>query len=827
MDLPLYHFASGAPMWVVPAAFTLAILVLGYGGAGIRTWVAFIFVILYAVGAPVWAWIILLTTAVLFGLPPVRRQLSGAIMRVVEWMKFLPEISKTEQEAIDAGTVWIEGELFSGKPDFKRILKEKYPGLTEKEQAFMDGPVQELCDAVDDWTVYRERKLPDELWDLLKKHRLFGMIIPEQYGGHGFSASANSAVVGKISAANATLGITVMVPNSLGPAELLIHYGTDSQKEYYLPRLARHEEIPAFGLTEPLAGSDAGAISSRGEVFRGDDGELYLRLNWQKRYITLVSVATVIGLAFKLYDPDNLLGKGTDLGITCALIKTDTPGVDTSRRHDPMSVPFHNGPTTGKDVVVRLDEAIIGGREGAGLGWTMLMESLAAGRGISLPAASTYGTKMVARVASAHGVVRQQFGLSVGRFEGVEEKMAEIAGYAYILEAARRFTNGALDEGAKPAVVTAIMKYNATELFRKAINSGMDILGGNAISMGPRNALALSYINTPIGITVEGANILTRTLIVFGQGAIRSHRFILSEINALKTKDVRMFDEAFWGHIGLVVRNLFRSVILSLTRGRFSRSPISGPSASYFKKMAWASASFALLADAALFSLGGELKRKEKLTGRFADIFSWMYLGTAVLRRFEADGRRQEDIPFLRWSMDYTFARIQEGFEGIFANLRIPGLTWIIKGPLALWSRVNRFSAGPSDEIGHKVSVAIQVPGEQRDRITEGIYLPASTDRPIGRLDRAMLACVASDPVITSLRKAARAGKISRGSVQSMIREALAVSLISDEEAEAAMEADDLRNDAIQVDDFSFDEYTGQLNFSKHEREVAHTTDLK
>jgi acyl-CoA dehydrogenase len=414
----------------------------------------------------------------------------------------------------------------------------------------------------------------------------------------------------------------------------------------------------------------------------------------------------------------------------------------------------------------------------------------------------------------------------VGRFEGVEEKMAEIAGFAYILDAARRFTNGALDQGAKPAVVTAIMKYNATELFRKAINSGMDILGGNAISMGPRNALALSYINTPIGITVEGANILTRTLIVFGQGAIRSHQFILSEINALTSKDVRSFDKAFFGHIGLVVRNLFRTVFLSLTRGRLVRSPVSGPSAAYFKKMAWASASFAILADAALFSLGGELKRKEKLTGRFADIFSWMYLGTAVLRRFEADGRRPEDIPFLRWSMEYAFARIQEGFDGIYANLRIPGFTWILKGPVGFWSRLNRFSAGPSDETGHKVAVAIMTPGDQRDRITEGIYLPESADRPIGRLDRAMVACALADPVLSSLKKNARAGKISMGSVPSMVQEALAASLISEDQAAAAIEADEFRDDAIQVDDFSFDEYFGQSNFSKHEREVAGTTGL-
>ena len=577
------------------------------------------------------------------------------------------------------------------------MMAEDFPGLTVEEQKFLDGPTEELCNVVRDWDVFLRKDLPPEAWEVMKKHRFFGMIIPEEYGGLGFSASANSAIVGKVSATNTVLGITVMVPNSLGPAELLIHYGTKAQKDYYLPRLARHEDIPAFALTESNAGSDAGAIQSTGVVFRGEDGQLYLRLNWEKRYITLVSVATVLGLAFKMTDPENLLGKGTDLGITCALIKTDTPGVEASRRHDPMGIPFHNGPTIGRDVVVPLEEAVIGGIDGAGKGWGMLMESLAAGRGISLPAVSTFSSKMVARVAGAHAVVRKQFGLSIGKFEGIEEPLARIGAFTYIMDAARRYTNGILNKGGKPAVVTAIMKYNTTELFRKVVIDGMDILGGNAISRGPRNALAHAYINTPIGITVEGANILTRTLMIFGQGAIRSHPFVLKEINALRDRDVRAFDASFWGHVGMVVRNFFRLIGLTITRGRLASAPVGGPTSKYFRKLAWVSAKFSFWADLSMFSLGGDLKRKEKLTGRFADIFSWMFRAVATLRRFEADGRPPEDLPLVRWSMSYALSEIQASFEQIYANLEIPGLTWLMRGPLGLFSRMNPISSRPDD----------------------------------------------------------------------------------------------------------------------------------
>ncbi|NNF04930.1 MAG: acyl-CoA dehydrogenase [Rhodothermales bacterium] len=807
MNWPLYSFFAELPTWATATVIVFAVFVLGYTGAGFLLWLVGAAIVLYGLGAGLPAWIVLAAAFVLFGVPPVRRLISGAIMSLLDRMGFLPTISKTEQEAIDAGTVWVEGELFSGRPNMKRIMEEGYPDLTDEERAFVDGPTRELCEMVDDWEVFERRDLSQEVWDFMAKHRFFSMIIPKEYGGLNFSASANSAVVGMTSATSAVLGITVMVPNSLGPAELLIHYGTDEQKDYWLPRLAEHKEIPAFALTEPQAGSDAGAISSSGVVFRGEDGRLKLRLNWKKRYITLAPVATVLGLAFKLHDPENLLGKGEDPGITCALVPTDTEGVDTSRRHDPMGIPFYNGPTEGHDVVVDLERAIIGGADGAGRGWRMLMESLGAGRGISLPAVSTFGTKTIARAAGAHAGIRKQFGLPIGKFEGIEEPLARIGGYAYITEAARRYTNGGLDQGATPPVVTAIMKYNTTELFREAVNDGMDIMGGNAISLGPRNTIGHAYINTPISITVEGANILTRTLMIFGQGAIRAHRYVLREVEAIQSKDKKAFDSAFWGHVGLVVQNFFRTVVLSVTRGRVASSPVSGPAARYFRKLAWASAAFGLMSDIALATLGGTPKRKEKITGRFADIFSWLYLAAATLRRFEAEGRREEDLPLLRWSMDEAFHRMQVAFDGLYANLRVTGMTWLFHGPIGLWSRVNRFSSGASDGDGHRVARILQTPGAQRDRLTSGVHIPAAEDRPLNRLERTLSVVTQTAELDKRLKKASRAGDIPREPLEEQLDAAVRKGVLNESEAELVREAEALRYDAITVDDFSQEEY--------------------
>ncbi len=744
---------------------------------------------------------------VLFGVPKVRRAtLSKGIMNGMKALGFLPTISETEKTAIEAGTVWVDGELFSGRPDFERLLHEGYPDLTPEERAFLDGPVEEVCRMVDDWEVFQKRDLSPEVWAYLKEHRFLGMIIPKEYGGLGFSASANSAVVTKLATRSQVLAITVMVPNSLGPAELLIHYGTAAQRDHYLPRLARGEDLPAFALTEPAAGSDAGAMRASGTVFRDADGQLKLRLHWQKRYITLAAVSTVLGLAFKLRDPDNLLGKGTDLGITCALVPSDTPGVDLTRRHDPMGVPFFNCPTEGHDVIVGLD-AIIGGVEGAGNGWRMLMESLAAGRGISLPALSTGTAKLTYRVASAHAAVRKQFGLPIGKFEGIEEPLARIGGFTYLIEAARRYTNGGLDAGAKPAVVTAMMKYNTTELARQIINDGMDILGGNAISRGPRNSLAAAYIGTPIAITVEGANILTRTLMIFGQGAIRCHPYALKEIEALGADDLKAFDKAFWGHIVHVLRNGARSLYLSISRGGLARVPVSGPAAPYYRKLAWASASFAFLADVAMGTLGGDLKRKEKITGRYADIFSWMYLANAVLTRFEREGRREEDEPFFRWSMEYALARMQEGFDGLFENLSVPALSSVFAGPMALWSRINPLGKGPSDYLGHRVAQAMQVPGPQRDRHTTGLFVSEDREDPLGRLEHALRLVHEANGVERKIRDAVKAGLVRKGSPAAMMEQALEGGVLSADEAALLRTAEEARWDAIQVDDFTLAEY--------------------
>lgn len=793
--------------WMVVLAAVAVFSTFGFLGAPLLLWLLGAGLLMWGYAAPTWMWIVLGVVTLFFAVKPIRKMtLSNGIMKMMKALNFLPVISETERTAIDAGTVWVDGELFSGKPDFKRILNESYPDLTEKEQAFLDNEVEKLCEMTDDWEVFQNRDLPPHVWDYLRKEKFFGLIIPEEYGGLGFSALANSAIVAKVTSRCGPLSTTVMVPNSLGPAELLIHYGTKEQKDYYLPRLAVGDEIPCFALTEPNAGSDAGSITSNGVVIKGEDGKLYLKLNWDKRYITLAAISTVLGLAFKLRDPENLLGKGEDLGITCALIPSNAPGVSLGMRHDPLGVPFYNCPTTGKDVVVPID-VIIGGVEGAGNGWRMLMESLAAGRGISLPASSTGGTKSVLRVASAYAAVRKQFGLPIGKFEGIEEPLARIAGYAYILEAARKFTCGALQKGAKPAVVTAIAKYNFTETFRLAMNDAMDILGGAAISRGPRNLLAHGYMSVPVSITVEGANILTRTLMIFGQGAIRCHPYALKEIEALTNNDLSKFDDAFWKHIGHVVQNKSRAFLLSVTRGRLASSPVSGPAAKYYKKMAWTSATFAFVSDVALGSLGGALKVREKLTGRFADVLSWMYLGTAVLRRFEAEGRRKEDEPFLHYSMQLAFSNIQTAFDGIFRHMDAPIIGWFFRNPIAFWSRLNPICTPPSDKIGQQMARAMQVPGTVRDRMTDGIYVSENVEDALGRLENAFRLSVEAESVADKIKKAIRKKELPRDKPARLLNAALQKSVITKEDHDLVLRAEAARNDAVMVDSFTLEEY--------------------
>lgn len=799
-------FLFELPVWVVVVGVLGIAMGFAYKGAPLWLWSILGYLVLYGYNFPLAITLIFTVFVLVFNITWLRRFIvSIPIMKMMDALNFLPTISETERTAIDAGTVWVDGELFSGKPDFKRILDEPYPELTKEEQEFLDNQVEALCAMVNDWDVFVNKDFTEEAWEYMRKERFFGLIIPKKYGGRAFSATAHSAVVAKLASRCGPLATTVMVPNSLGPAELLMHYGTKEQKEYYLPRLARGEEIPAFALTEPNAGSDAGGMESRGEVFKGDDGELYIRLNWNKRYITLAAISTVLGLAFKLYDPENLLGKGTGLGITCALIPTNTKGVVLGRRHDPLGVPFYNCPTQGRDVIVPID-AIIGGKEGAGNGWRMLMESLAVGRGISLPAQALGGAKMATRVVGAYALIRKQFGLNIGRFEGIEEPMARIGGYTYMLEATRKFTTGGLDKGAKPAVVTAIAKYNFTERMREIINDAMDIVGGAGISRGPRNIFANGYVALPIAITVEGANILTRTLMIFGQGAIRCHPYALNEINALTNGDAKLFDENFWAHIGHIGRNKARALLLMVTRGRITSSPVGGPAAKYFRRLSWASAAFAFYADIALGAYGGKLKMKEKMAGRYADVLSHMYMAAATLRRFEAEGRRVEDEPFFKWSMEYMFYRIQMAFDGILREIKVPGFSWYFR-LLAICGRLNPIGTYPSDKLGHQVATLMQTMGDQRDRITDNIYIPTDPEEAVGRYEHAMRLIYTAAPVYKVLHAAIKKRELPKKPMLEILDEAVEKKIITSEQSERIRKAEAAREDAIQVDDFSQEEY--------------------
>lgn len=799
-------FLINLPVLVSTGGIVLSALALGFLSAPLVVWTLAFAVLLAGCAAPTWMWLGFAAIALVFNLLPLRRALvSKPLMGLMKNAGIIPEISDTERQALEAGTTWVDAELFSGKPDFAKMMSESYPDMNDEERAFFDGPAEEVCAMTNDWQVFQERDLRPEIWQYLKDKGFFGMNIPKSYGGLEFSPVAVSSIIAKLSARSMPLGITAMLPNSLGPAELLYHYGTEAQKQDWLPRLASGAEVPCFALTEPTAGSDAGGIKSTAVVFKNENGELMLRLDWNKRYITLASRATVLGLAVKLHDPSNLLGKGFHPGITCVLVSTDTPGVVNNQQHDPLLIPFLNCPTSGKSVVVSAD-SIIGGADGAGKGWLMLMECLAAGRGIMLPAQAAAGTKLVALCTGAYSVVRKQFGLPIGKFEGIEEPLARIGGWAYTLEAARRYTCGGLVDN-KPAVVSAIAKYHFTEIFRSAINDAMDICGGAGISRGPRNLFAHAYMGAPIAITVEGANILTRTLMIFGQGAIRCHPWAYQEIKALGAGDVVGFDYAFWGHVGHVVRNKSRSVLLSLSRGYLANPKVSPPARRYAQKLEWSSASFAFIADVAMGVMGGELKRKEALTGRFSDVLSWMYLGTATIRRFEAEGCRQEDLPLFKWSMENALAKIQLGFDGIFSNFDAPVIGWVMKTVGAGWSRLNPIGIGPSDHDGHLVAAILRKPGEQRDRLCCGLFLSADPEDPVARLENAFLACSAADEILQRIRDAVKARTLPKGKPLSLLDAALDAGVITSEEVAQINHAEELRNDAIQVDSFDEDEY--------------------
>jgi len=745
--------------------------------------------------------------------------MSSWLLRTLRAKGLVPRMSATERQALEAGTVWVDGELFSGRPDFRRMLAEPWPALTGRERAFLAGPVDEVCRMVDPWELAQTRELSPAVWRLLKAERFFGLAIPEEYGGHGFSALALSTIFAKLASRSLALSAVVLIPNSVGPGELLLAYGTREQKDWYLPRLARGDEIPCFALTEPEAGSDAASLRSEGVLFRDRDGRLALRLTWSKRYITLAPVATLLGLAFRLRDPENLLGRGEDVGITVALVPTDLPGVRIGERHDPLGVPMPNGPTEGKDVVVPADR-ILGGLDYAGKGWKMLMEALSAGRAISLPAQSVGGAKLVARIAGAYSTVRRQFGTEIGRFEGIEEPLARIAGLTYLMDAARIYTCGGIDAGERPAVLSAVCKVHQTELARAIVQDGMDILGGAGLCRGPRNLLADGHIGAPIGITVEGANILTRSLIIFGQGALRGHPYALREAHALLADDPQELRRALLGHAWFFLRNLARAAFLGATRGRLARSPVPGPTASSYRRLAWAAARFALLTDLLLLSQGSRLKQRQKLAGRFADVLSWMYLGFCALRRFAAENSLPEDLPLARWAAEHSLARIQTAFTGICRNFEGP-FAPLVRTFGSWWCRVAPLGEPPSDRLGAQVAAILRTPGAQRDRLTADLYLPGDPTQALGRLERAFALVTETAPLVERIARASRASQLPRRPPEELVDEAVAAGVLTPTEASRLREAAAARLDAIQVDSFPLPSRAEECFTSSGHQEAA------
>jgi acyl-CoA dehydrogenase len=759
---------------------------------------------------------------------PVRRALITRRIHAI-FKHILPQMSDTEREALEAGTVWWEGQLFRGNPDWRTLLAYPVPKLTAEEQSFLDHEVDEVCRLVDDWQVSHERyDLSAETWQYLKDKGFLGMIIPKQYGGLEFSAYAHSQVVMKLSTRSSALAVTAMVPNSLGPAELLLHYGTEAQKNHYLPRLAKGLEIPAFALTSPWAGSDAAAIPDAGIVCKGmwqGREVIGMRVSWDKRYITLAPVCTILGLAFRLFDPDGLLGARKDLGITCALVPHDHPGVETGRRHLPLNGAFTNGPTRGRDVFMPLD-FIIGGPERIGQGWRMLMECLAAGRGISLPSSNTGMAKLTARAVGGYARVRSQFNMAIGRFEGVEEPLTRMGANTYLMDAARAMTAGAVDLGEKPSVVSAIAKYHITERARQVVNDGMDVIGGKGICLGPSNFLGRAYQQLPVAITVEGANILTRSLIIFGQGAVRCHPYVLPEMLAVRNPDERQgvidLDAALFGHVAYTIKNAIRTLWFGLTGSHTVSVPDVAPEARrYYQQLTRFSAAFAYIADVSMLVMGGDLKRREKLSARLGDILAQMYLVSATLKRYEAEGRQEADAPLMHWAVWDAMYRTQEAFEGVIANYPNRFFAW--------WLHKIIFPFGhpyvvPSDQVGQQVARILISPCPSRERLTADCHLPAGSDDPVGAIEQALAATLAAEPIETKIRKAEREGRFHgnpKANVRDIATAAFEARVIDAAEYEIVRRRNALRDIVVRVDDFPFDFGVASGARSAHDRKVA------
>lgn len=808
--------------WFGLFAFLTIISVLSYQRASLKVWTLALAIFVAFVtrfsGFSIVAiilWIFFFVIFVPLHFSALRyRCISKPILRL--FRKSMPTMSRTEREALAAGTVGWEGELFKGNPDWDKLLALPKPALSAEEKAFLEGPVETLCAMIDDWDItHNLADLPPKMWDYLKKEGFFSLIIPKQYGGKEFSAYAHSQILMKVYGRSTTVGSTIAVPNSLGPAELLLHYGTEEQKNYYLPRLARGDEVPCFALTGPEAGSDAGAMTDTGVVCWGEyNGKkvLGIRLNFNKRYITLAPIATVIGLAFKMYDPDHLLGKQEDIGITCALIPRNTQGISIGRRHYPASIVFQNGPIHGKDIFIPVDW-IIGGPDMAGHGWRMLMECLAAGRAISLPASGIGGAKAFSFASGAYARVRRQFNVPISRFEGVEQVLARITGYTYLMDATRTFTAAMIDQGARPSVASAITKYHVTEMGRALAADAMDLHGGKGICLGPKNYLARFYESVPISITVEGANILTRCLIIFGQGAMRCHPYIFAEFEAARHKDpqdkskycedkktIIAFDNAFMGHLNFIFGNIIRTMVLSLTSGRIVKLQTDTFEKRYFQLATRFSTAFAMLADVSILVLGSSLKRKENISGRLGDILSYLYILSATLKHFNDQGRNSDDTPIVEWACQTCLFRIQEAFDEILKNFPNRWIAGILR--IMIFPYGQHFSK-PNDQLDHKVAQLISSPTSSRYRLAEGAYLTNVPGNMLSLLEDALLKSVEAEPIEKIIKSAIQDRLIRGSSIAEQAKSAFAQNVISKEQLDIVLKAEEARLKVIAVDDFA------------------------
>ncbi len=817
-----FETAQVIEMFILP--FIAALIASGlcaYLRWGLRIWSLLTAAAIVVVGLLAAVPVALIVTLVIFAFVAVPLNLDGVRRRHITapllkmFSSVTPRLSDTETTALEAGTVGFEGELFSGMPDWPQLIRQPRPALSTEEQAFLGGPVDEVCQMVDEWQITHELgDLPPQIWEFIKANKFFGMIIPKRYGGLEFSALAHSAVLQKLASASSTLASTVAVPNSLGPAELLLHYGSDEQKSHFLPRLADGREIPCFALTGPHAGSDATSLPDYGIVCKGEHhGEevLGIRLTFDKRYITLAPIASLVGLAFRMYDPDKLLGDTEDLGITLALIPRETQGLQIGRRHLPLNIPFQNGPIHGKDVFVPMS-TLIGGPHMAGQGWRMLVECLSVGRAISLPSNAAGGSKAAAAATGAYARIRKQFGLSIGRFEGVEEALARIGGYTYATSALTLATAAAVDRGEKPAVPSAIAKYHATEWGREVARDAMDVHGGKGVQLGPTNYLGRGWQGVPIAITVEGANIMTRSLMIFGQGAIRCHPYVLREMHALAIEDrcerLQVFDKALFGHIGFGLSNAVRSLVLGLTFASFGRVPGDACTRRYYRKLNRYSAALALCADVAMGVLGGKLKLKETLSARLGDVLSYLYIASAMLKRYEDEGRPESDRPLLAWAFHACIWRMQMALDGMIRNFPVRPVGWLLR---VLVFPFGRREVPPSDRLGHRVAAVLTAPNEARERLLTWAFLSATPNNSIGRMNALLPEVIAAEPVERKFLKALKSGQIDAHDYDAQLKQAEALGVLTTAEREQLTHLREATAEFINVDDFDPSELRAEV----------------